>query len=206
MEKAHRHLLRSAKPWPGIHAAIKINGKLSLDVDPNTDLFTFLCQTMVSQQLSVKAANTIWARVQDFKRRRRIRKLETLTTEKYRDNLRSCGISGRKVESMIRLALSFGRGDIIPEKIRCASHDDILEQISSLYGFGPWSAEMVSMFYAEQEDVWSPGDVALIRGLRQLAPEDPDHNSIVSSFAPYRTYLALHLWQAMDAVPIDAKK
>ena len=206
MEKAHRHLLRSAKPFPGLHTAIKNNGKLSLDADPNADLFTFLCQTMVSQQLSVKAADTIWARVQDFKRRRRIRKLETLTTEKYRDNLRSCGISGRKVESMIRLALSFGRGDINPEQIRCASHNDILEQISSLYGFGPWSAEMVSMFFAQQEDVWSPGDVALVRGLRQLAPEEPDHEVIVSSFTPYRTFLALHLWQAMDAVPIDAKK
>ncbi|MFT5485096.1 MAG: DNA-3-methyladenine glycosylase II [Halieaceae bacterium] len=204
MEKAHRHLLRSAKPYPTLHAAIKANGKLNLDVDPNIDLFTFLCQTMVSQQLSVKAADTIWGRVQEFKRRRRILKLETLTSEKYRDNLRNCGISGRKVESMIRLAQSFRRGDIIPAQIRRASHDDILMQISSLYGFGPWSAEMVSMFYAEQADVWSPGDVALVRGLKQLVPEEPDHRLIVAAFVPYRTYLALHLWQSIDAVPLDA--
>ena len=203
MQQAHRHLTRAAAPYPELARLIRRNGPITLETGGSGDLFEFLSQTIISQQLSVKAADTIWSRVLDLRRRKRVKTVQNLARPRYRDDLTGCGISGRKAEAMIRVAEDIRRGRLQPETLRSADHHKVVDVITGLYGFGPWSAEMVSMFYAGQPDVWSPGDVALVRGLGQLLPPGTNQAEVVERFSPYRTYLALHIWQREDATPLE---
>jgi len=79
-------------------------------------------------------------------------------------------------------------------------HDDIVKEITKLWDFGQWSAEMVSIFFYPQPDVWSNKDAALTRGVAFLTENNKSHeDAILNVVTPYKSYLALHIWRGIDS-------
>ena len=72
--------------------------------------------------------------------------------------------------------------------------------IQSLWGFGPWSAEMTAMFFFGMPDVWAKKDLILDRCIRKIAKlEDQNDEKIIQFYSPFKTYLALHIWKANNS-------
>lgn len=158
---------------------------------------------IVGQQLSVKAAATIWTRV-----RKQCGGVVTADriTQQTTESLRSCGLSGMKVRSIQRLAAGVRAGDIDFSAIAQMDGDVAQKALIAVPGFGPWSADMYRMLVLGDPDVWAPGDAGLRQALVLLYPEqatDWPHgvDAVVERWRPHRSLACRYLWHALDNAP-----
>jgi DNA-3-methyladenine glycosylase II len=158
--------------------------------------FLALARSIVSQQLSIRAALTIGARLDarvgfDAGRIARAR----VTT------LRACGLSGAKAASLkacARFALAGGLDDL-----HAHEPDAVMERLTAVKGVGPWTAHMVMIFGLGVPDVWPTGDGGVRRAARALynvKSERPLHR-LGDRFRPYRSHAAWYLWRYLDSAP-----
>lgn len=155
-------------------------------------------RTIVGQQLSTKAAATIWGRVQllaDPFEPKKVLKLQDSV-------LRAAGLSGQKVVYLRGLSEAVLSKAFEPEKLEKLSDAEVIEAITALKGFGRWSAEMVLMFALVRPDVFSGGDLGLREGLKRVLklPERPtEKESVVlaARWAGHRTAASLLLWHSL---------
>lgn len=186
----------SKKRHPLLAEVIVRNGLIDIRSSRDDCIVEFLAGTVVSQQLSSQAASTIWSRVSALSKRKR-GGFRSLFIARHFDELRECGISRAKVKAIIQMAESCNSGTIKESEVLQSDYEQISETVTSLWGFGQWSADMVAMFFIKLPDVWPESDAALIRGLQGLAPgEDPEE--VATFYSPHRTYLARHIWRALD--------
>ena len=199
-ELIHRELLeRTEESFQSVHQLVKTNGVVTLEKKDEDELFDFLVRTVIGQQLSKKAASTIWSRVTTA-----IESVGCSLQEFCRDDnvdvLRNCGLSRFKVKALIQLRNAFDTNEISGSQLSKFSHEDIVREITKLWGFGQWSADMVSMFFYAQPDVWSDKDAALTRGMSLLSVNNkPQEDAILDVVTPYKSYLSLHIWRGIDS-------
>lgn len=194
---AHESILATASiKHPLLAEVVTKNGLIDVRSTRDHCIVEFLAGIVISQQLSARASSTIWSRVCDLGRGKNLGFRQLFVDENY-DELCACGISRAKTKAIINMTALSSSGEIDDEVIRESCYEEIGKGITSLWGFGQWSADMVAMFFAKLPDVWPESDVALIRGLRILAPgEEPDEAAF--HYSPHRTYLARHIWKALD--------
>lgn len=186
---------RKFKP---LHKIVVANGPQHLRKNHKDDLFTYLANTVTGQQLSNQAAATIWGRVvkaaQDSNE-----SLFDFCCEQNVEALRACGLSRNKIKAIIGVKEACTNGVLDSQKLMKADYEELRKTISSLWGFGTWSADMIAIFYFGMKDVWSNEDLSLRRALGVVANNDPKiEQAILEHTTPYKSYLALHLWKAVD--------
>lgn len=163
--------------------------------------FAVLVESVVGQQLSVRAAATINARlaalVPDL--------APDHVLELSADQLRAAGLSQAKTNSVLGIAQTFATGEIDPHQLVDLPDEQVVETLTQLRGIGPWTAEMFLMFGMARPDVWSPGDLGLRRAVTQLFGDDVDVAEINERWQPFRTYAALYLWEHADNTPSTAR-
>ena len=161
---------------------------------PPERYFDVLVCSIVGQQLSVKAADTIEARLREL--------VGELTPSRLlnvdEDDLRSVGLSRSKVHYARGLADAFHSGDIDPFELEQADDPTIRETLIALKGIGPWTAEMFMIFGLGHLDVWSPGDLGLRRAVEHYFGEYSD--DIADRWSPYRSIAAWYLWEHSDGL------
>jgi len=194
----HKILLsKSVEKFSHVNDLFVANGVLLLTKSED-ELFKHMSRLVCSQQLSLKAADTIWRKIIHNLHENKLSLLEACNDE-YTDLLRACGLSGNKVKALLKLKLAFDRGDISHELVMNGSHEYVSELVCKLWGFGPWSGDMISMFYCGLPDVWSDGDLILNKGIEKLSIT---HGILASDFlahfTPYKSYLALHVWRGQN--------
>ena len=151
-----------------------------------------MARTVVGQQLSNHAAKAIWQRLWDASKGEPY----ALRGPSAARKLRSCGLSATKVRALLELRAAFAKGAIQERAMRGMEHQQRSAVITSLWGFGQWSADMLGIFYFRDPDIWSPGDLALRRGLERVSSGSVrTQRAILSQFTPKRSYLCLHLWR-----------
>lgn len=156
--------------------------------------FEVLVCSIVGQQLSVKAADTIEGRLRnhlgEFSPKRLLASSD--------DELRSLGLSRAKAAYSKGLAEAFLSGQIDPAELKDGDDSSIRDSLIALKGVGPWTAEMFMMFGLGHLDVWSPGDLGLRRAVEhyfgESTPEIPER------WKPYRTIAAWYLWEHSDSL------
>ena len=160
-----------------------------------------LLGSIVAQQISVKAAASIWARIIDV--------VGEITTSNVLgagfDKLRACGLSNQKAQYFINIAEHFKTN-----KIKDTSHwqnrdyGGIVTELTSIKGVGPWTAQMFGMFYLLEPDILPFKDLGIIRAINQLyssSDKDLEMSEIIdisNQWQPYRTVAALFLWRFID--------
>jgi len=186
-EKAYNHLLENSTINNSLNIIIKKNGVIYIPSN-NFTLFDFMSRLIIKQQLSNKVAEVIWDRLigtskNDF--------FNFISLEN-KNSILDCGVSNRKFEAIYRLKKEYSLNKL--EKIYLNNIDDAKNYIMSLYGFGEWSVTMICLFYLKHEDMWSNNDATLIKALRLLEL----NKKSIELFSPYKSFLALHLWKAID--------
>lgn len=165
------------------------------------EYFASITSSIISQQISVKAAASILARVKNT--------VGELTPahilEVSPEDLRAAGLSGQKVKYITHNAAIWHE---IPSGNFVSMDDEaVIQELTKLYGIGRWTAEMFLMFSLARPDVFSFGDLGLMQGLFQMYPTLKKHHvrkieSLLQSWSPHRTTAALTLWYHKDNGPV----
>ncbi len=164
------------------------------------DLFQTLVRSIVGQQISVLAADAIWGRLVDH--------LGEATPEAVlatdQRSIAACGVTRPKASYIYGLAEH--AAEILNQPWDEMSDAAIMKHLVKFRGIGPWTAEMLLMFHFLRPDVFSLGDIGLIRGTQRLVPEaetKEDVGKIAERWRPYRTAAAWYLWRILDPVPVE---
>jgi DNA-3-methyladenine glycosylase II len=166
----------------------------------NRSHFETLVNSILSQQLAVKAADTIIKRVNDLvDGKPQPESLLELDAAK----LRTVGVSGAKARSIHELAIAIMDGKINFHKFPKQSNDEITKELTSIFGIGRWTTEMFLMFHLNRLDVWPVGDLAMRRGweklhrLRvQIEPKKLD--KFGAKFEGMQSVVAWYCWRAQE--------
>lgn len=165
------------------------------------DYFSDLCETIINQQLSDKAAATIFSR---FKKLFPSGKITPKTLIKLSaEKIRSCGTSNAKVSFLKDLAKKVLAEELRLDELAKLSDDLIMKELTKVKGIGPWTAEMFLMFSLGREDVFSHGDLGLRKAIKKLykfkkEPTRSQIEKIVKKWKPYRTYASRILWKSLE--------
>lgn len=163
-------------------------------------LFEALARTVVSQQLATKAASSIFKRVREV--------CGTVTPESILhtpiEALRGAGLSGSKVKTLQAIATAVQKKEIDLLALKKMPEVEAAQKLQQIWGLGPWSAEMFLMFSVGSPDVFSAGDLGLIRAMETIynLPKDTPREKILAiteKWSPYRTFASLLLWRFRDA-------
>ena len=164
------------------------------------EIFQTLVRSIVGQQISVKAADTVHRRLEELCEEISMESIASCTLE----DLSSCGLSQKKSQYIRGIATS--EVPLLPEGFEEMDDESIAEHLVQFNGVGPWTAEMMLMFHFLRQDVFSLGDIGLIRGTQRLVPEaetKDDVDEIAKRWKPYRTAAAWYLWRILDPVPVE---
>ena len=195
----HNRLLDLAnKHCRPLETIILDNGVINIQVPNNLDVFDCLAQTVVEQQLSYKAAKSIWEKINNSAKELDMKLMDYLSEENT-ISMRNDGLSNNKIKAILGARVAVKSGDITLSKISEMDDETYKKTITSLWGFGDWSAEMIAIFYLGKTNIWSEKDLILNKGINQICDQcelTPDE--LLKIVDPYQSYLALHIWRHKD--------
>ena len=168
------------------------------------DAYGALLRAIVGQQLSTKAARTIYLRVLDLFDGGTPSPEQLLEADEKA--LRGAGLSGRKVEYLRDLAAHVISGELELERLDELSDTEAIEEIVAVRGLGQWTAEMFLLFHLERPDVISGGDLGIRKAIQieYELDEMPTPQEVVEMsepWRPHRSLASLYLWESLAAVP-----
>lgn len=164
------------------------------------DYFESLASTIVGQQLSNQVADVIWKRFMVLLKNKLDPKL---ILEVDNQDLRKIGLSVRKIEYLKGLSEKVSSSSLILEIMNTLDNQEIIDQLTTVKGIGPWTAEMFLIFSLGREDVFSTRDGGLQRAIKKLyqiegIPSMEELLMISNKWAPYRTYASFYLWDSLS--------
>jgi DNA-3-methyladenine glycosylase II len=184
----------------GLAALIERHGSPTLA--PTTDAVRSLARAIVSQQLSGKAADTIWGRfVALYPGGRFPRAAAIVATPDAA--LRGAGLSGAKTAAIKDLARHVVERKLVPRRLRALTDEEIAARLLPVRGIGPWSVHMFLMFALARPDVLPVGDLGIRKGmqrhfgLRKL-PEADRMTRLAAPWRPYRSVAAWYMWRLLE--------
>lgn len=206
--KARKHL---AAADPTLGAVIERVGKIDISTrlrrrkeERPADAYGALLRAIVGQQLSTKAARTIYLRVLDLFEGSTPSPEQLLTAREQ--DLRAAGLSGRKTEYIRDLASHVLGGELELDRLDQLDDEEVIEEIVAVRGLGRWTAEMFLLFHLERPDILSGGDLGIRKAIQieyDLAemPTPTRVLEIGEPWRPYRSLASLYLWESLAAVP-----
>jgi DNA-3-methyladenine glycosylase II len=168
------------------------------------DAFTTLARSIVGQQISVKAAQTVWDRFAKLPRKMTPANVLTLKV----DDMQAAGLSARKIEYLVDLALHFDSGAIHVDSWKQMGDEEIIVELIGIRGIGRWTAEMFLIFHLMRPNVLPLDDIGLINGIsRNYFSGDPvsrsDAREVAAAWAPFCSVATWYIWRSLDPLPVE---
>ncbi len=172
------------------------------DIIPETDYFRSLTRAIIYQQLSGKAAKTISDRFIALYDGKDYPSPEDVIKTDH-ETLRAVGLSNAKAQYIKNISNAFLDGSVDVKNISSVSDEDIMNQLVSIKGVGPWTAQMFLMFTLARPDVFPTGDLGVQKGFQQFfklkelpTPKEMEKRS--QQWKPHRTVASLFFWKVVD--------
>ena len=167
------------------------------------DAFVTLARSIVGQQISVKAAQTVWDRFAALSSQISPPNVLRLKV----DDMRAAGLSARKVEYLVDLALHFDNGALHVDAWSGRTDDAIIAELVAIRGIGRWTAEMFLIFHMRRPNVLPLDDVGLINGISQNyfsgeTVSRMDAREVAAAWAPYCSVATWYIWRSLDPLPV----
>ncbi|HEY7290420.1 MAG TPA: DNA-3-methyladenine glycosylase [Vicinamibacterales bacterium] len=203
-EKARRALMRRD---PILGSAIKRIGACGMADRQRKDHLSALVGSIVSQQLSTKAAATIFGRFAALFPDHHVSSAEAI--DAFDDaTLRSVGLSGQKVGYLRDLCARIRDGRLNLDDLESLPDEQVIERLTAVKGFGRWTAEMFLMFRLHRPDVLPAGDLGIMNAVQRLyrLRKRPDAKRILNLgevWKPYRSVASWYLWQTLRNEPLS---
>jgi DNA-3-methyladenine glycosylase II len=168
------------------------------------DPFQTLARAIVGQQISVKAAQSVWDRTLLVVGKMTPANMLAVTPEQ----LREAGNSRQKISYMQDLAAHFADGRIRPRRWHHMEDEDVIAELTEVKGIGRWTAEMFLIFYLMRPNVWPVDDIGLIRAIEKhfhggerLSKDEV--RAYLERYAPWGTVATWYFWRALDPIPVE---
>ena len=167
--------------------------------------FFSLCRTIVGQQISTKAADSIWLKF-EAKCENKISPNTVIKLSKY--SLRSAGLSRQKISYLKNIAKSFQSNSFNIKELKKMDDDLAIQYITKLKGLGIWSAQMFLMFNLNRPDIFPTKDIGLIRAISKnyktsYPPSQRFLNKISKKHYGYRSVFTWYMWRSIDPVDVE---
>ena len=169
------------------------------------DIFYSLCKSIIGQQISVTAANSVFLK---FKKKCK-KKINAKTVSKLTFyQLKSCGLSRQKVLGIKCLAKQTIEKTFNPKLIAKMSDEEAIDYLSNLRQIGRWSAEMILLFTYNRSNIWPVQDIGLLRAIsknykKKYLPPEKFVRLLKKRFTPYCSVATWYLWRSIDPEPIQ---
>ena len=169
------------------------------------DVFFSLCKSIIGQQISVAAANSVFLK---FKKKCK-NKINARTVNNLSFNsLKSCGLSKQKVKGIKDLAKRTLDKSFKPSLIKYMADEEAIEYLSNLRQIGRWSAEMILLFTFNRSNIWPLQDIGLLRAVsnnynKKYFPPKSFLDKLYKKFTPYCSVATWYLWRSIDNEPIQ---
>ena len=169
------------------------------------DIFFSLCKSIIGQQISVAAANSVFLK---FKKKCN-NKINAKNVSKLNfKQLKSCGLSRQKVIGIKSLAKQLLNKSFNPKLIDRMNDEEAIDYLSNLKQIGRWSAEMILLFTYNRSNIWPIQDIGLLRAIsknykKRYFPPEKFLNKLKKKFTPYCSVATWYLWRSIDPEPIQ---
>ena len=183
----------------------KYNSPSEIILTSRKDVFYSLCKSIIGQQISVAAANSIFLKFQkkckDKINAKMVFKLST-------SQIKSCGLTKQKVKGIKSLAKQTLDKSFNPRLINKMSDEEAIIYLSQLKQIGRWSAEMILLFTYNRSNIWPIQDIGLLRGIsknykKQYLPSESYVKLLNKRFTPYCSVATWYIWRSIDPEPIQ---
>jgi DNA-3-methyladenine glycosylase II len=207
MSKSPKYWVRAKKILSKKDKVMKklINNYKDGCLKTRNDIFFSLCKSIIGQQISVAAANSVFLK---FKKKCK-NKINARTVNKLSFNsLKSCGLSKQKVKGIKDLAKRTLNKTFKPSLIKKMTDEEAIEYLSDLRQIGRWSAEMILLFTFNRSNIWPLQDIGLLRAIsnnynKKYFPPKIFLNRLYKKFTPYCSVATWYLWRSIDDEPIQ---
>ena len=169
------------------------------------DIFFSLCKSIIGQQISVAAANSVFKK---FKKECN-GKINAKVVKKINiQKLKKCGLSRQKAKGIKELSIKFSNKLFNPNLIKKMNDEEAIIYLSSLRQIGRWSAEMILLFTFNRENIWPIQDIGLLRAIsnnynKKYLPPKKFVYFLKKKFSPYCSVATWYLWRSIDNEPIQ---
>ena len=169
------------------------------------DPFFSLCRTIIGQQISTKAADSIWSRF-EIKCNKKI--IPNTVLKLTSRSLRNAGLSRQKINYLKNIAKSFKNKSFNIKNLKKMNDDLAIDYITQLKGLGVWSAQMFLMFNLNRPDIFPTKDIGLIRAISKnyktsYPPSERFLNKISKMHSGYRSVFTWYMWRSIDPVDVE---
>ena len=167
------------------------------------DAFLTLSKSIAGQQISVKAANSIWNKLE-----KRIKKVSSRNILKLKRNeIAKCGFSKQKITYLQNLAIFFEKNKNIEKKWKKEEDEKIIEDLITIKGIGRWTAEMFLIFYLLRPNIFPCADVGLLKAISiiynlKYPLKDSQIINFKKKWSPWSTVATWYLWRSLDPIPV----
>ena len=180
-----------------------INRYGSEKLQSKKNAFLTLAKSITGQQISVKAANSIWKKLE--KKTKKVT-LNNMLKLKKRE-IAKCGFSKQKISYLLNLANFFKENKNIEKKWENTSDEKVIEDLIKVKGIGVWTAEMFLIFYLLRPNVFPCGDIGLLRAISinynlKYPLKKPEINKFKRKWSPWSTVATWFLWRSLDPIPV----
>ena len=168
------------------------------------DIFYSLCKSIIGQQISVSAANSVFRKFKN-----KTKKINPINVSKLSLNqLKSCGLSRQKALGIKELSLKFMKKEFNPKLILKMNDEEAIEYLSTLRQIGRWSAEMILLFTYNRSNIWPLQDIGLLRAIsnnykKRYLPPKSFLDKLYKKFSPFCSVATWYLWRSIDDEPIQ---
>ena len=169
------------------------------------DIFFSLCKSIIGQQISVAAANSVFKKFQEACNGKINPKIvKKITIQK----LKKCGLSRQKAKGIKELSIKFSNKSFNPNLIKKMTDEEAIVYLSTLRQIGRWSAEMILLFTFNRENIWPIQDIGLLRAIsnnykKKYLPPKNFVSFLRKRFSPYCSVATWYLWRSIDNEPIQ---
>ena len=172
------------------------------------DAFTTLARSIVGQQISVKAAQSVWDRFAALLSQPATRLAPTEVLALETAAARASGLSARKVEYLVDLAAHFESGAVHVAQWQQMDDEAIIDELVAIRGIGRWTAEMFLIFHLMRPNVMPLDDLGLLKGISvNYFSGEPvsraEAREVGEAWAPYRSVATWYIWRSLDPLPVD---
>ena len=180
-----------------------INKYKSEKLQSKKNAFLTLSKSITGQQISVKAANSIWEKLE-----KKLKKINPNNILKLKKNeIAKCGFSKQKVNYLLNLANFFKENKNIEKKWKNTSDEKVIEDLIKVKGIGIWTAEMFLIFYLLRPNVFPCGDIGLLRAISinynlKYPLKESEINKFKRKWSPWSTVATWFLWRSLDPIPV----
>ena len=169
------------------------------------DIFLSLCKSIIGQQISVAAANSVFLK---FKKKCNNKINAKVVSKLSFSQLKKCGLSRQKVLGIQSLSKQILNKSFNPKFIDRMNDEEAINYLSNLRQIGRWSAEMILLFTYNRSDIWPVQDIGLLRAIsknynKKYLPPERFINLLKKRFTPYCSVATWYLWRSIDPEPIQ---